>query len=109
MTRSVPQRFLLFVTTLLLLPGAAPFVLGQHTEGRISVTVLDPQNAVIQGARLDLKDLATNEARTAATQTGGTFTFANLRPGKYTLTIAAPGFREAVYEAVVSGTKSTDI
>src|SRR5437867_2975974 len=109
MTRSVPQRFLLFVTALLLLHCTAPLVLGQHTEGRISVTVLDPQNAVIQGASLDLKDLATNETRTAATQSAGTFTFVNLGPGKYTLTITAPGFQQAVYEAVVSGTKSTDI
>jgi hypothetical protein len=84
-------------------------VIAQRTTGQISVTVLDQQSAVIPGAGLELKDAATNEIRTAVTQSGGNFTFVNLPPGKYTLTISAEGFQQAVYDAVVSGTKSTDI
>jgi hypothetical protein len=46
MRRSVSQRFLLFFPVLTLL-FAAPLVIAQHTEGQISVTVLDRQSAVI--------------------------------------------------------------
>jgi hypothetical protein len=83
---------------------------GQETRGRINVTVLDPQNAVVPGATLELVDLATNETRSAATQTAGTYSFVNLPPGKYKLTVAKQGFRNTVYDEVtVSATKATDI
>jgi hypothetical protein len=83
---------------------------GQFTQGRVNVTVLDPQQAVVQGAVLELVDLATNEVRIGETQTAGTYSFINLPPGKYRLTISKPGFRNTVYdEVVVSATKATDI
>lgn len=83
---------------------------GQFTQGRVNVTVLDPQQAVVQGAVLELVDLATNEVRIGETQTAGTYSFINLPPGKYRLTISKPGFRNTVYdEVVVSATKATDV
>lgn len=109
MTRSLPQRVLPSLYAVLLIIVTTPLVMAQFTDGRISVTVLDPQKAVIPGAGLELKDLATNETRTATTQSAGTFTFVNLKPGKYTLTISAAGFQQELYNVVVSGTKSTDI
>src|SRR5262245_17709919 len=104
-----PRRSWSFLTALLLLCAAVPLVLGQHMEGRVSVTVLDPQNAVIPHASLELRDVATNETRTGETQSAGTFTCVNLQPGKYKLTISTPGFQKAVYDVTVAGTKSTDI
>jgi hypothetical protein len=56
---------------------------GQETRGRVNITVLDPQQALVPGAALELVDLATNEVRTATTQSAGTYTFINLPPGKY--------------------------
>src|SRR5262245_4634097 len=109
MKRSLVRRLLSLAPTLLLLLATAPFSLAQHTEGRVTVTVLDPQNAVVPSASLELKDLATNETRTAETRNAGTFTFVNLQPGKYKLTIVAAGFQQSVYDVVVAGTKSTDI
>jgi hypothetical protein len=83
---------------------------GQETRGRINVTVLDPQKAVVPDAALELVDLATNETRKATTQAVGTYTFVNLPVGKYRMTVTKPGFRVAVYDEVtVSATKSTDI
>src|SRR5262245_48791400 len=109
MKRSLPRRLLSLAPTLLLLFAAAPFSLAQHTEGRVAVTVLDPQNAVVPGASLELTDPATNQVRTAETQSAGTFSFVNLSPGKYKLTVSASGFRQAVYDVTVAGTKSTDV
>jgi len=109
MKRRLARRLLSLAPTLLLLLATAPFSLAQHTEGRVTVTVLDPQNAVVPSASLELKDLATNETRTAETRNAGTFTFVNLSPGRYKLTISAAGFQQSVYDVVVSSTKSTDI
>ena len=109
MKRSLARRLLSLAPVLLLLLATAPFSLAQHTEGRVTVTVLDPQSAVVPNARLELKDVATNETRTAETQSAGNFSFVNLPPGKYKLTISAGGFQQAIYDVVVAGTKSTDI
>ena len=109
MQRSLSQWILLCVTTGLLVVAMTPSAFGQYTQGRISVTVLDPQKAVVPGADLELVDQATNETRVAVTQSAGTFTYINLPPGKYKLTISRQGFQRAVYDVVVQGTKSTDI
>src|SRR5262245_6558004 len=108
MARVLPRWFQSLLLAALL-SATAPLLLAQNIEGRISVTVFDPQNAVIPGATLELKDPATNEMWTGATQSAGAFAFVNLRPGKYTLTISAPGFQPAAYDVQVSGTKSTDV
>jgi len=40
-------------------PGAA-----QSVQGTVSITVTDPAGAVIPGAKVELKDAATNDLRT---------------------------------------------
>ncbi len=109
MQRSLFARILPCITIGLLAVTILPCAFAQYTQGRISVTVLDPQQAVVPGADLELVDLATNATRTGVTQSAGTFSFVNLPPGKYKLTISREGFQKAVYEVVVEGTKSTDI
>jgi hypothetical protein len=81
----------------------------QHTQGRINVIVLDPQGAVVLGAKLELQDLATNDVRTAETQSGGTYSFVNLPAGKYKLKVSKEGFRTAVYEVVVETARTADV
>jgi hypothetical protein len=83
---------------------------GQEIRGRINVTVLDPQHAVVPGATLELVDLATNITTKGVTQAAGSYTFSGLSVGKYKLTVTKPGFRAEVYDQVtVSATISTDI
>jgi hypothetical protein len=101
---------MLFITIGMIVMAIAAPAWGQETRGRINITVLDPQQAVVQGAALELVDLATNEVRNATTTTAGTYTFPNLSVGKYKLTVSAKGFRNTVYDEVtVSATKATDI
>ncbi len=104
------NRTMLCITIGLILIGLTTPVWGQETRGRINVTVLDQQQAIVQGATLELVDLATNQVRTATTQSAGAFTFVNLPPGKYKLSVSNQGFRNTVYDEVtVSSTKGTDI
>src|SRR5208283_914569 len=72
----------------------APSILAQHgSEGTVTVTVLDPSGSVVQGAQLELRDLATNDVRKGETQDKGTYTFVNLPLGVYKLTVSKSGFR----------------
>ena len=83
---------------------------GQHgSEGKVSVTVLDPQQAVVAGAKLTLVDQATNRSQEGITSGAGTFTFVNLPIGLYKLTVAQPGFAPQVIDVIVQAAKTTDV
>jgi hypothetical protein len=82
----------------------------QGSEGRVTVTVLDPSGSIVQGAQLELRDLATNNVQKADTQEKGTHTFVNLSLGKYKLTVSKTGFRTEVFnDVVVQAAQTTDI
>src|SRR5437870_209606 len=63
--------------------------------GVIFGTITDPTGASISGAAVTLTDLATNAVRTATTNDAGRYDFPNVPPGKYSITIAKSGFRQA--------------
>jgi len=110
MTHGAFQRIRFCVTIGLMVLAVTAPVWGQETRGRINITVLDPQQAVVPGATLELVDLATNDTRNAVTTSAGTYTFLNLSVGTYRLTVSSKGFRNTVYDAVtVSAAKATDI
>jgi hypothetical protein len=82
----------------------------QSTQGAVSVTVTDPAGAVIPAAKLELRDLGSNELRTATTQEGGTYRFVDLDNGNYALTVAKEGFaNEVVSPVVVQVARVTDV
>jgi len=89
----------------------APLTWAQHgSAGTITVTVVDPSGSVVQGAQLELRDLATNDTRRADTQEKGTYTFVNLSLGQYRLSVTKAGFQTQVFNGVVvEATKTTDI
>ena len=101
--------FAAFLAVLLVV--SVPYARAQHgTEGKVSVTVLDQSGSVVQGAKLELRDLATNEVAKAETQAAGTYTFVNLSLGNYRLSISKSGFKTEVFDkVVVEATKTTDI
>jgi carboxypeptidase family protein len=78
--------------------------------GTVSVLVLDSSGAAVQGAKLVLQDLATNELRTVQTQGAGTATFASVPLGAYKLTITKDGFQtEVLGSVIVQGGRVTDV
>lgn len=102
---------LAFLTILLAFGLVVPFAWGQHgSEGRVNVTVVDPQGAVVPTADLTLVDLATNDARKAETSGSGTYSFVNLDIGTYKLMVAKTGFApQTLNNVVVQASKTTDI
>jgi hypothetical protein len=89
----------------------APSIWAQHgSEGSVTVTVVDPSSSLVQGAQLELLDVATNDLRKGETQEKGTHTFVNLSLGKYKLTVSKKGFQTEVFaDVVVQAAQTTDI
>src|SRR6266480_779379 len=78
------------------------FVIASAQEFRGSITgqVTDPNGAVVAGATVTLKNVATNTQTTTTTNGDGSYDFLFLQPGKYTLTVNAQGFSAATREGI---------
>jgi hypothetical protein len=91
-----------FLTFLLIAGFAAVSLRAQSgNQGILVLTVQDKSGSVIPGATLVLRDNSTNETRRAATLEEGTYTFAGLDAGDYSLRVTKTGFRDMVYDSVV--------
>jgi hypothetical protein len=65
------------------------------TSATVLGTVKDASNAVVTGAQVTLRNVATNSARTEKTNAEGNYTFSHVDPGAYTLTVEMTGFQKA--------------
>ena len=83
----------------------------QHgSEGKVTVSVVDPTGGVVQRADLELLDLSTGNIRKATTQDNGTYTFVSLTIGTYKLTVSKAGFKTQVFNSVsVEASKTTEV
>jgi hypothetical protein len=97
------------VAFLLLSLCLIPTAWAQGTLGSVSVTVVDASGGVLPGATLTLTDVATNDARTATTQDGGSHTFVNLNFGAHKLTVSLDGFTTQTYDVLVQAARTTDL
>jgi len=88
------QCFAAFILTLLIVPTI--FAQSQGTAGTIQGTVEDANGAVVQGATVEVKNLDTNATRTVDTDENGRFTFLQLQPGNYSVTVSKSGFNTPV-------------
>src|SRR5207245_4871992 len=80
----------------------ATFAIAQGiVTGSVSGTVEDPQGAVVSGAKVTAKHLATNREFNAVTAAGGNFSLRSLPPGAYDIKIEAPNFRAYESKGVV--------
>src|SRR5437764_14868869 len=100
--KSAWSLYISIAASLLTFVWVLPNALAQHgSEGTVAVTVLDPSGSVVQGAELELTDLATNAVRKVQTHESGTYTFVNLSLGKYKLTVGKSPFKTQVDDAVL--------
>ena len=68
--------------------------LAQVTSGTIFGTAKDPSGALLANATVTVTNPANGVRRTVTTSENGTFVAPNLPPGKYTITVEAPGFKK---------------
>jgi len=71
--------------------------------GTIRGTVVDPSGAVVDGARVKLTgtDQAQSFNQEVLSDDDGQFSFANIAPGPFQLTIAAPGFATQTFSGIL--------
>ena len=86
---------------LVLLAGIHVWAQSQITTGVIQGTVVDPSNAVVPGATVEVKEVSTNFTRNQNTTGDGRFVFLQLPPGRYTVTVSGKsGFGSVIQENV---------
>jgi hypothetical protein len=81
--------FLLLFAIWSVLPAAAQTV----TTGTVVGTVADPSGAAVADAEVVLRNKATNAQAAQTTNAAGQYTFANVVPGEYGISVKKPGFR----------------
>jgi len=87
-------------TLLFLIPSAVAWA-QSTTTGAVTGRVIDPSGAVIRNATVTLQNDGTSATQTTVAGQEGTYLFAFLDPGKYTVSASVPGFQTAVQRVTV--------
>ena len=82
-----------FISAILLLPFLLILSVFAQTTSRLTGTVHDRSGAVIGGARVVLLNEATGVSFETVTTSAGAYLFDAVKPGSYTVRVAAPGFK----------------
>jgi len=101
-----PQHAARFVSLGLMILALGISALAQSNKGTVLGTVKDPNEALVTNAKVIVLNIATGESRDATTGDDGTYTVSNLEPGKYKVTVEAPGFQTVIFEDVTVETNA---
>ena len=83
------RLFTIFLVTLLVPVAAWP----QASNSTVRGSVVDPQQAVIPGAKITLMNTATNVSRESVTNNAGLYVFPGVTPGPYRLKVEFAGLQ----------------
>ena len=89
-----------FLFSQVILVGAATPAASQVGFSEISGEVRDASGALVAGAKVTAQATQTGDVSRADTTSAGYYLFSNLRPGNYSVSAEAPGFRQAVRQDV---------
>ena len=70
-------------------------------------TVSDPSGQMVVGATATLTNLGTAATTTAKTDKEGTYSFLNVEPGTYSMSVSADGFQQKEYSGLVLQSRDT--
>jgi hypothetical protein len=74
---------------------------GQTFSSSIAGVVTDPSGSVVQGAKIHLRNMGTDDVRDTTTTAAGTYKFDNLLPGTYEIRAEAAGFKSYVQSNMI--------
>lgn len=92
------RGYVLGLTAIAVLPLA---LWAQEYRATILGQVLDQTGAAVPNATVKATKEDTNVSRETVTTAAGFYTLVGLEPGRYTVTVSAPGFRTVRYEGIV--------
>lgn len=95
----VPLRVALSLIVMLFL-ATAPSLSGQSITGDILGTARDSSGAVVPEAKVTLRATDTGITTTATTDGDGNYLFAQLKPGRYSVTVAKEGFATSTVTSI---------
>lgn len=70
------------------------------SSGQVTGQLSDPSGAVVPQAEIHLRDTGTGDLRTATSDSVGQYTFPQVMPGVYSVTVKASGFTQVVVPSV---------
>src|ERR1700730_11483496 len=96
-------RFSILALIGLFIVFSSTVLLAQTTvaTGSIVGTVTDPSGAFLDGARVDITNLGTNQTISLTTNGSGSFNSGALAPGNYKVQVSAKGFSKVSQDVVV--------
>ena len=97
---STVWRFVVRILAISIL-GCAPFAFSQSGNASINGAITDPSGAVIQGAKVELTSKDTKATSTFTSDVNGFYSFRNVLPGSYQLTVTAPSFGRYVQDGIL--------
>ncbi len=93
-------RYFIFATLIISLLAFVPAAVAQITSGTITGVVTDTSGAVVAGASVTITSTQTGSVRTATTNSEGNFSFPELSPGVYNITVTKQGFKKVEQKGV---------
>jgi hypothetical protein len=81
--------------------------LAQSGRGTLTGSVKDSMGAVVSNASISLKEVNTGSRREVSVSGEGLYTFSELSPGIYSLTISSPGFQSYTQNGITVTVGST--
>lgn len=99
LVRTAVVLFVVIYAGVLFIPNSATAQVG--SGGAISGTVSDSSGAVIPGASITVKNVATGIETIRQTTDAGLYVITPLQPGEYTITVKANNFQTLVQEKVI--------
>lgn len=87
-------RYIIAITLLCLIVSASPGLRAQDSAitATVAGTVRDAAGAIIPGATITLRNLATNQTRSVTTETDGSYRVSALAVGDYEVSVQSAGF-----------------
>jgi hypothetical protein len=99
LSRTMMRPFLGSAVVLFVL-GFSQVLLGQAVSATLLGTVADASGAIVANAKVTATEAATGAIHESVTNESGNYTFPDLQPGPYTVTVEAKGFKKATHENI---------
>jgi len=98
--KCVILRFTLAAVVVCGVVSSSTLVAAQETTADVVGTVTDSTGAIVPGATLTITNTTTQLTRQVTSNGSGDYVFSLLKPGTYSLSVAAPGFKTVLVPSI---------